>query len=522
MLQNDKIWMAQGENPCYLLLNQANRHGLIAGASGTGKTVTLKVMAEGFSQAGVPVFMADVKGDVTGMCQAGVDSENMQKRIAKFGLEGFTYQGCPARFWDMDGENGIPVRVTVSDMGPVLLSRLLGLTKVQEGVLNIVFRIADDRQMLLIDMKDLRSMLNYVSEHAKEYTTTYGNVSSQSVGAILRALIAVEDQGGDEFFGEPALELSDWFACDASGRGYVNILNATRLIQQPQIYSMFLLWMLSDLFEKLPEVGDLDKPRFVFFFDEAHLLFNDMPSELLNKLIQVVKLVRSKGVGVYFITQSPSDIPNEVLAQLSNRVQHGLRAYTPAEQKAVRAAADAFRENPNFKSEDVILELGTGEALVSFLDEDGKPSIVENAKILPPQCLMAAASEEAKAAVVQGQAALMAKYGTAVDRESAYEKILDEQKQNEAAAELERQRAELEAQKAEFAKQQAAAQKAAEKEVARQQRAAQKEAERQARAAERERQKQINAMGRVATSILGSAGRTAANQIVRGLFGTRR
>ena len=522
MLQNDKIWMAQGENPCYLLLNQANRHGLIAGASGTGKTVTLKVMAEGFSQAGVPVFMADVKGDVTGMCQAGVDSENMQKRIAKFGLEGFTYQGCPARFWDMDGENGIPVRVTVSDMGPVLLSRLLGLTKVQEGVLNIVFRIADDRQMLLIDMKDLRSMLNYVSEHAKEYTTTYGNVSSQSVGAILRALIAVEDQGGDEFFGEPALELSDWFACDASGRGYVNILNATRLIQQPQIYSMFLLWMLSDLFEKLPEVGDLDKPRFVFFFDEAHLLFNDMPSELLNKLIQVVKLVRSKGVGVYFITQSPSDIPNEVLAQLSNRVQHGLRAYTPAEQKAVRAAADAFRENPNFKSEDVILELGTGEALVSFLDEDGKPSIVENAKILPPQCLMAAASEEAKAAVVQGQAALMAKYGTAVDRESAYEKILDEQKQNEAAAELERQRAELEAQKAEFAKQQAAAQKAAEKEVARQQRAAQKEAERQARAAERERQKQINAMGRVATSILESAGRTAANQIVRGLFGTRR
>ena len=423
--------MAQGENPCYLLLNQANRHGLIAGASGTGKTVTFKVMAEGFSQAGVPVFMADVKGDVTGMCQAGVDSENMQKRIAKFGLDGFTYQGCPTRFWDMNGEGGIPVRVTVSDMGPVLLSRLLGLTKVQEGVLNIVFRIADDKQMLLIDMKDLRSMLNYVAEHAKEYTTTYGNVSSQSVGAILRALIAVEDQGGDVFFGEPALELSDWFACDAAGHGYVNILNATRLIQQPQIYSMFLLWMLSDLFEKLPEVGDLDKPRFVFFFDEAHLLFNDMPSELLNKLIQVVKLVRSKGVGVYFITQSPSDIPDEVLAQLSNRVQHGLRAYTPAEQKAVRAAAEAFRENPSFKSEDVILELGTGEALVSFLDEDGKPSIVENAKVLPPQCLMAAASEEAKAAVISGQAALMAKYGTALDRESAYEKILDEQKQNE-------------------------------------------------------------------------------------------
>lgn len=529
MLQDNKIWMAQGDNPCYLLLNQANRHGLIAGASGTGKTVTFKVMAEGFSQAGVPVFMADVKGDVTGMCQAGVDSENMQKRIAKFGLDSFTYQGCPVRFWDMNGEDGIPVRVTVSDMGPVLLSRLLGLTKVQEGVLNIAFRIADDKQMLLIDMKDLRSMLNYVAEHAKEYTTTYGNVSSQSVGAILRALIAVEDQGGDVFFGEPALELSDWFACDANGHGYVNILNATRLIQQPQIYSMFLLWMLSDLFEKLPEVGDLDKPRFVFFFDEAHLLFNDMPSELLNKLIQVVKLVRSKGVGVYFITQSPSDIPDKVLAQLSNRVQHGLRAYTPAEQKAVRAAAEAFRENPSFKSEDVILELGTGEALVSFLDEDGKPSIVENAKVLPPQCLMAAASEEAKAAVISGQAALMAKYGTAVDRESAYEKILDEQKQNEAAAELERQRAELEAQKAEFAKQQAAAQAKAEKEAARQQRLAeqeaarqQKEAEKAAEKAAKERQKQLDAMTRAAASVLTSAGRTAANQIIRGIFGTRR
>ena len=522
MLQNDKIWVAQGDNPCYLLLNQANRHGLIAGASGTGKTVTFKVMAEGFSQAGVPVFMADVKGDVTGMCQAGVDSENMQKRIEKFGLADFTYRGCPTRFWDMSGEGGLPVRITISDMGPVLLSRLLGLTKVQEGVLNIVFRIADDKQMLLIDMKDLRSMLAYVGEHAKEYTITYGNVSSQSVGAIQRALLAVEDQGGNTFFGEPALELSDWFACDANGQGYVNILNATQIIQQPQIYSRFLLWMLSDLFEKLPEVGDLDKPKFVFFFDEAHLLFKDMPAELLSKIVQIVKLVRSKGVGAYFITQSPSDIPNEVLAQLSNRVQHGLRAYTPAEQKAVRAAAEAFRANPNFKSEDVLLELGTGEALVSFLDEDGKPSIVENAKVLPPQCLMAAASEEAKAAVIQGQATLMAKYGTAIDRESAYEKILDEQEQNAAAEQLAKERAELEAQKAEFAKQQETAQKAAEKEAERERKAAEKEAERQLKAAERERQKQKDAMGRVATSILGSMGRTAATQIVRGLFGTRR
>lgn len=503
MLQDNKIWMAQGDNPCYLLLNQANRHGLIAGASGTGKTVTLKLMAEGFSQAGVPVFMADVKGDVSGMCQAGVDSEGMQKRIAKFGLGGFTYKGCPARFWSMDGIGGVPVRVTVSDMGPTLLARLLGLTKVQEGVLNIVFRIADDRQLLLIDMKDLRAMLTYVSEHAKEYTTTYGNVSAQSVGAILRALIAVEDQGGDVFFGEPALELSDWFACDENGEGYINILDATELVQQPQIYSMFLLWVLSDLFEKLPEVGDMEKPKFVFFFDEAHLLFKDMPSELLNKIIQVVKLIRSKGVGVYFISQSPSDIPDEVLAQLSNRVQHGLRAYTPAEQKAVKAAAAAFRENPKFKSEVAIMELGTGEALVSFLDEDGKPSIVENAKILPPQCLMAAASDEAKAAVVAGQSALMEKYGSAIDRESAYELILGEQ--------------------------QAAAQAKAEKEAARQQRLAeqeaarqQKEAEKAAEKAAKERQKQLDAMTRAAASVLTSAGRTAANQIIRGIFGTRR
>ena len=544
MLQDDKIWMAQGDNPCYLLLNQANRHGLIAGASGTGKTVTLKVMAEGFSQAGVPVFMADVKGDVTGMCQAGVDSENMQKRIAKFGLEGFTYQGCPTRFWDMNGGDGIPVRITISDMGPTLLSRLLGLTEVQEGVLNIVFRIADDKQMLLIDLKDLRAMLNYVSEHSKEYTTTYGSVSAQSVGAILRALLAVEDQGGDTFFGEPALDLNDWFACDEKGQGYVNVLNAAQLIQQPQIYAMFLLWMLSDLFEKLPEVGDMDKPKFAFFFDEAHLLFNDMPSELLNKIIQVVKLIRSKGVGVYFISQSPSDIPDEVLAQLSNRVQHGLRAYTPAEQKAVKAAAQAFRANPNFKSEDAIMELGTGEALVSFLDEDGKPSVVENAKILPPQCLMGAASDEAKQACLAGEAELQAKYGTAVDRESAYEEIMGEQQAAAEADQLAKERAELEAQKAEFAKQQAAAQakadkeaakaaaaaeKAAEKEAARQQRLAeqeaireQKEARKEAERREKEKQKQIDAAMNAATSVLTSVGKQAANQILRGLFGTRR
>ena len=521
MLLDNKIWMAQGENPCYLLLNQANRHGIIAGASGTGKTVTLKLMAEGFSQAGVPVFMADVKGDVTGMCAPGTDSESMQERIARFGIENWSYTGCPTRFWDMFGERGCPVRITVSDMGPTLLSRLLGLTDVQEGVLNIVFRIADDKQMLLIDLKDLRAMLNYVSEHAVEYTTTYGKVSSQSVGAILRALIAVEDQGGDVFFGEPALDLNDWFACDDQGRGYVNVLNAAKLIQSPQIYAMFLLWMLSDLFDTLPEVGDLEKPKFVFFFDEAHLLFNNMPAELLSKIVQVVKLIRSKGVGVYFITQSPSDIPDEVLAQLSNRVQHGLRAYTPAEQKAVRAAAQAFRENPAFKSEDAIMELGTGEALVSFLDAEGRPSMVENAKILPPQCLMAAAPDELVNAALAAQTALTQKYGTAIDRESAFEIIQGEAQQKAENDALAAERAALEAEKAEFEKQKAAQaakeEKAAEKAAAKEERAREKEEEREAKA----KAKRQEMIARQATSIFGKIGRDAAGQIIRGIFSNR-
>ena len=391
MLDNDRIWMAQGDVACNLLLSQANRHGLIAGASGTGKTVTLKVMAEGFSRAGVPVFMADVKGDVTGMAEAGELTDFISKRCADtFDLDpaAIDFSGCPVRLWDMLGEGGIPVRITVSDMGPVLLGRLLGLTDVQEGVLNIAFRVADDNNMLLIDLKDLRAMLGYLSEHAKEIQATYGNVSTASVGAIQRALIAVEDQGGDVFFGEPDLDLADWFACAPDGRGYVNILNAAKLVQMPQIYAMFLLWMLSSLFDTLPEVGDPDKPKFVFFFDEAHLLFDNMPKELRDKIVQVVKLIRSKGVGVYFITQSPSDIPDEVLAQLSNRVQHGLRAYTPAEQKAVRAAAASFRENPAFDSAQALQEVGTGEALVSFLGEDGSPCMVERARVLFPQCSM--------------------------------------------------------------------------------------------------------------------------------------
>ena len=555
MLRGDKIWMGQGEESCFLLLNQANRHGLITGASGTGKTVTLKVMAEGFSHAGVPVFMADAKGDVAGMCEAGTENENVTKRVTKFGIEDWEFKNCPVRFWDMTGGTGIPVRITISDMGPIMLSRLLGLSDVQEGVLNIVFRIADDQQMLLIDLKDLRSMLNYVGEHAAEYATEYGAVAKQSLGAIQRALIAVEDQGGDIFFGEPDLDLLDWFQTTADGRGIVNVLNAAKLITMPQIYAMFLLWMLSHLFDTLPEVGDPDKPRFVFFFDEAHLLFNGMPKELRDKIVQVVKLIRSKGVGVYFITQSPSDIPDEVLAQLSNKVQHALRAYTPAEQKAVKAAAESFRENPAFKTADVITELGTGEALVSFLTAEGMPSIVERAKILPPQCSMSAPDPANIQKCMDESFTLLNKYGVAVDRESAYELIREQAEISAQQAALELERAKLERERAEFEKQKAIEQAKAEKEAERQRIAAEKaaerarsaeekaaerariaaekEAERQrvaaAKAAEkeaerqaREAQKRQDAMMRTAQSMMTSIGREAGKHILRGIFGGRR
>ncbi|MCI8367763.1 MAG: DUF853 family protein [Eggerthellaceae bacterium] len=523
MLDGSRIFVAKGDNPCYLLLDKANRHGLVAGATGTGKTVTLKTLAEGFSQAGVPVFLADVKGDVTGMAQPGEATEKVAERMAKMGISNWTPAACPVRLWDMTGGNGIPVRITVSDMGPVMLGQLLQLTDVQQGVLNIVFRIADANGMLLIDLKDLRAMLTYASEHAKEYEMEYGRMSSQSISAILRALIAVEDQGGALFFGEPDLELADWMAVDANGAGYVNILNAAKLISSPQIYAMFLLWMLSELYETLPEVGDPDKPKFVFFFDEAHLLFDNCPKELQDKIVQVVKLIRSKGVGIYFITQSPSDIPDEVLAQLSNRVQHGLRAYTPAEQKAVKAAAAAFRENPAFDSAEALLEVGTGEALVSFLDEDGRPTMVERAMVVTPECSMGAATPEVIEQVVAAQSALMEKYGTAEDRESAYEMIAAQKAEAEEADALAKERAALEAERAAFEKQKAAeeakAQKAAEKEAERAAaaaaKAAEKEAERQAKA----EQKKAEQAAKTVNSVIGQIGREASRQLIRGIFG---
>ena len=544
MLINDKIWVAQGEVPCCLLLNQANRHGLIAGATGTGKTVTLKVLAESFSDAGVPVFMADVKGDVTGMAQAGAMSDGLRKRLGYFNLteEEVRFYSAPCRIWDMLGDAGCPVRITISDMGPVLLSRLLGLTDVQQGVLNVVFRVADDQGMLLLDLKDLRAMLTYVADHAKDYETTYGRVSSQAVGAIQRALLAIEDQGGDIFFGEPDLDITDWFTCDEDGRGYVNILNAAKLIQMPQIYAMFLLWMLSTLFEVLPEVGDPDKPRFVFFFDEAHLLFDGMPKQLNDKIVQVVKLIRSKGVGVYFITQSPSDIPDEVLAQLSNRVQHGLRAYTPAEQKAVKAAAASFRTNPAFDTVEALQDLGTGEALVSFLDDEGRPSIVQRARVIFPACRMAAADDDAIAQVLASQSELAEKYGVTIDRESAYEKINDAREAEQANAELAAERAAFEKERAAFEAQRAreAARAEREREKAEEQRlrqlereaeAARKRKEQAMARAERERQKEEErrqrerqkAMSDVAGALLTPVfGKTTGRRIARGLFGTKR
>ena len=440
MYENGKIYMGLADDQrVEMCLNMCNRHGLIAGASGTGKTITMKVMAESFSDAGVPVFLCDVKGDVAGICAPGQSSEGMEKRIDKFGLRDiFTYRGYPTTFWDIYQEGGHAVRATVSEMGPELLSRILGLTPAQEGILHIVFRIADDKGLMLIDLKDLRAMLTYVNEHRAEYMMTYGNITPQSVAAILRALLPLEQQGGELFFGEPALEIQDWMRTDAEGRGMINVLDCVKLVQNPTLYASFLLWMLSELFESLPEAGDLDKPKLVFFFDEAHMLFRDAPNVLLQKIEQTVKLIRSRGVGVYFVTQSPSDIPDSVLAQLSNRVQHALRAYTPAELKAVRVAAQAFRANPAFRAEDAIMELGVGEALTSFLDEKGVPTMVQRTKIICPQSLMAAPEPMVRAKVLMHDG--MEKYDDSVDNTSAYEVLSEEAVAAEAAKQAEAER----------------------------------------------------------------------------------
>lgn len=500
MLKDGKIWIANtqsGEN-VFLLPKMANRHGLIAGATGTGKTITLKVLAESFSDMGVPVFLADVKGDLSGMVFEGKDSEDMQKRIQKFGLSeaGFKFQKYPSTFWDVFGKEGIPLRTTVSEMGPLLLSRILGLNDLQSDILTITFKIADDQGLLLVDTKDLKAMLNYISENRNELAPDYGNISPVSVSAIVRAVVALEIAGGDKFFFEPALNIKDWFTVGAEGKGMINILDSTSLINNGTLYSTFLLWMMSELFETLPEVGDLDKPKMVFFFDEAHLLFKDTPKLLMDKIEQVIKLIRSKGVGIYFVTQNPRDIPDGVLAQLGNKVQHALHAYTPSDMKAVKAAADSFRENPEFKTADVIQELGTGEAVCSFLSEDGTPTVCQRVNILPPQSQMGGIDENARTNEIKSSV-LYTKYFEPHDPESAYEFL-----ERKGMADAEAARKAKEEEEARKAKEKADAQ------------AAKEEAKKQA-AEDRKKKQTAKTIG---NSVVGTVGREVG-KTVGGKFG---
>lgn len=472
MLDKERgLYIAHSENgPISILGKMANRHGLIAGATGTGKTVTLQVLAETFCQAGVPCFMADMKGDLSGISQTGKLSGFIEKRLPEFGIENPEFQSCPVRFFDVFGEQGHPMRSTISNMGPDLLGRLMELNETQTGVLNIVFRIADDNGLLLIDLKDLRAMLNFVGQNAAEFTTKYGNVSAASIGAIQRAVLSLENQGGELFFGEPSFDIYDLLQCEG-GKGVMNVLAADKLMLRPKLYSTFLLWLLSELYSTLPEVGDLDLPKLVFFFDEAHMLFEDTSKALVSKIEQVIRLIRSKGVGIYFVTQSPTDIPEDILGQLGNRIQHALRAYTPKDQKAVKTAAETFRANPAFDTYNTLLELGTGEALVSFLDEKGAPSIVERAKILFPLSQIGAITEDQRKQIINASR-LYGRYDHVIDRESAYELIM------KATEEAEKQKAELEAEEEAARQRELEAKEAAkaEKEAAKAQKEAAKKA----------------------------------------------
>ncbi len=505
MYNESKVWVGvndKGEK-VELLPRMANRHGLVAGATGTGKTVTLKVLAESFSEMGVPVFLADVKGDIAGIANPGTDSEDMQKRIERFGLgpAGFSFKGYPVTLWDIYGEKGVTLRTTISEMGPLLLSRLMELNDLQADILSIVFKIADDNQLLLLDTKDLKAMLNYVSEHNSDFEPEYGKMSPQSISAIVRALVALEVAGGDKFFGERALDIMDFFTFGDAGKGMINILESESLISNTKLYSTFLLYMLSELFERLPEVGDMDKPKMVFFFDEAHLLFKDAPKALLEKIEQVVKLIRSKGVGVYFCTQNPRDIPDGVLAQLGNKIEHALHAYTPADQKAVKAAAESFRENPDFNTYETILSLGTGEAIVSFLGEDGIPGIAQKTFILPPQCSFGAIDASRRDTLIKGSI-LYSKYAEAVDPDSAYEFL--QRRGIEEAEEYEKQKAEAEAEK-ERIKEEAEA----EKQRIKEEKEAERQKEREEREAERQREREEREAARAAERAEREAARKA-------------
>ena len=508
MLDKERgLYVAHSANgPISLQGKMACRHGLIAGATGTGKTVTLQVLAETFCQAGVPCFMADMKGDLSGISQVGKLSGFIEKRLPEFGISDPQFQNCPVRFFDVYGEQGHPMRSTISRMGPDMLGRLMDLNETQTGVLNIVFKIADDNGLLLIDLKDLRAMLNFVGQNAAEYTTQYGNVTSASVGAIQRALLALENQGADKFFGEPDFDIYDLLQCEG-GKGIMNVLAADKLMLQPKLYSTFLLWLLSELYATLPEVGEMDLPKLVFFFDEAHMLFEGTSKALTDKIEQVIRLIRSKGVGIYFITQSPTDIPSNILGQLGNRVQHALRAYSPQDQKAVKVAADTFRPNPAFKTYDTLLELGTGEALVSFLDEKGTPAIVERAKILFPLSQIGAITEDQRRDLIN-RSRLFGRYDHPIDRESAYELI------TAATEEAERQKAQIEA--AAEAERQAAIQ-------AKEDAKAAKEAEKAAKEAAKKKSNGIGAkvLKSVLTAVTGVAATVAADAVTGAVTGKK-
>ncbi len=487
----------------------ANRHGLIAGATGTGKTVTLKVLAESFSRLGVPVFLADAKGDVSSLAKAGTSSPKFDERLKLLGIESVPFTASPVIFWDLFGQQGHPIRTTISEIGPLLLARMLNLNDTQEGVLSAVFRIADDQGLLLIDFKDLKAMLTYVSENAADLKAEYGNLSPASLGAIQRNLLALGDQGGEQFFGEPSLNILDFIQTDSNGHGYINILAADKLMNTPKLYATFLLWMLSELFEQLPEVGDMDKPKLVFFFDEAHLLFDNASQNLQEKIEQVVRLIRSKGVGIYFITQNPLDLPESVLGQLGNRVQHALRAFTPKDQKAVKTAADTFRANPDFKVDQAITELAVGEALISCLDEQGTPQIVERGWVMPPYSAFNPITPEERQMII-AQSIVASVYDQAVDRDSAYEllqqKVLQQAQQKEADA---------------LAKQQSKEQEALAKQQAKEQERFAKEQQKAAEKAQRDREKLTqDIVGTFAKSAARSLGGSTGQKIVRGLLGS--
>ena len=498
----------------------ANRHGLIAGATGTGKTVTLKVLAESFSRLGVPVFLADAKGDVSSLAQAGASNPKFDERIKSLGIDSIPFAASPVVFWDLFAEQGHPIRTTITEIGPLLLARMLNLNDTQEGVLSAVFRIADDQGMLLIDFKDLKAMIGYVSEHAAEFKAEYGNLSPASLGAIQRNLLALADQGGDQFFGEPSLNILDFIQTDSNGHGYINILAADKLMNTPKLYATFLLWMLSELFEQLPEVGDMDKPKLVFFFDEAHLLFDNASATLQEKIEQVVRLIRSKGVGIYFVTQNPLDLPESVLGQLGNRVQHALRAFTPKDQKAVKTAADTFRANPEFKVEQAITELAVGEALISCLDEQGTPQVVQRAWVMPPYSSFSPISSEQRQALIS-QSIVAGIYEKRLDRESAFEllqnKVVERQQQ---AVQIEQEKQQAKEQEL-LAKQQAKEAETLAKQQAREQERIAKEQQKEAEREAKQREKLIqDTVGTFAKSAARSLGGSTGQKIVRGLLGS--